>query len=52
MHFALNTAKCDTTGGTAVFLQFGQELKTMDDVQHNSRAVIHNDSFVPEITHM
>ena len=50
IRFAMNTAKCDTTGETAAFLQFGRELRTTDDVQHDIRAVIHNDNFVPEIT--
>lgn len=52
MHFALNTAKCDTIGATAAFLKFCRELRTTDDVQHDIPAVIHNDNFLPEIHHI
>lgn len=50
IRFAMNTAKCATTGQTAAFLQFGRELRTTDDIQHDINAVIDNDNFVPEIT--
>ncbi|GFW52688.1 retrovirus-related Pol polyprotein from transposon 412 [Trichonephila clavipes] len=48
--FALNTAKCETTGQTAAFLNFGRELRTPSEVVNDIRAVIQNDNFVPEIT--
>ncbi|GFU21134.1 retrovirus-related Pol polyprotein from transposon 297 [Trichonephila clavipes] len=32
IRFALNSAKCDTTGKTAFYLQFGREMRTIDDV--------------------
>jgi hypothetical protein len=50
IRFALNTARCDTTGETAAFLMFGRELRTTDDVTRDLRAIISNDNFVPEIT--
>ncbi|GBM08923.1 hypothetical protein AVEN_57465-1 [Araneus ventricosus] len=50
IRFALNAAKCQTTGQTAAFLHFGRELRTVDDVTHGLRAVIENDDFVAEIT--
>lgn len=50
IRFAMNTAKCSTTGQTAAFLQFGRELRTVDDVVHNFKAVVTNDNFVAEIT--
>lgn len=50
IRFALNTARCDTTGQTAAFLQFGREPRTLDDIQHDIRSVIDNDNFVAEIT--
>ncbi|GBN61176.1 Transposon Tf2-8 polyprotein [Araneus ventricosus] len=50
IRFALNTAKCQTTGQTASFLHFGRELRRVDDVMHDLRAVIENDNFVAEIT--
>lgn len=50
IRFALNTAVCDTTGHTPAFLQFGRELRTVDDVVQDFKAVVENDNFVPEIT--
>ncbi|GFW18601.1 hypothetical protein TNCV_1222621 [Trichonephila clavipes] len=48
--FALNTAKCETTGQTAAFLNFGRELRIPSEVVNDIRVVIQNDNFVPEIT--
>ncbi|GFU76549.1 transposon Tf2-8 polyprotein [Trichonephila clavipes] len=50
IRFALNTAKCETTGQTAAFLNFGRELRTPSEVINDIRVVIQNDNFVPEIT--
>ncbi|GFX73378.1 hypothetical protein TNCV_1469981 [Trichonephila clavipes] len=50
IRFALNTAKCKTTGQTAAFLNFGRELRTPSEVVNDIRIVIQNDNFVPEIT--
>ncbi|GFU14358.1 retrovirus-related Pol polyprotein from transposon 412 [Trichonephila clavipes] len=50
IRFALNTAKCETTGQTAAFLNFGRELRTLSEVVNDIRVVIQNDNFVPEIT--
>ncbi|GBM95588.1 Transposon Tf2-9 polyprotein, partial [Araneus ventricosus] len=50
IRFAMNTSKCDTTGHTAAYLQFGRELRTTDDVNHDLRSLIENDNFVAEIT--
>ncbi|GFX85367.1 hypothetical protein TNCV_4731841 [Trichonephila clavipes] len=50
IRFALNTGKCETTGQTAAFLNFGRELRTPSDVLNDIRVVIQNDNFVPEIT--
>ncbi|GFT01067.1 retrovirus-related Pol polyprotein from transposon 412 [Trichonephila clavipes] len=50
IRFALNTAKCETTGQTAAFLNFGRELRTPSEVVNDIRVVIQNDYFVPEIT--
>ncbi|GFX53673.1 hypothetical protein TNCV_1596191 [Trichonephila clavipes] len=49
IHFALNTAKSETTGQTAAFLNFGRELRTPSEVFNDIRVVIENDNFVPEI---
>ncbi|GFW70643.1 nuclear receptor coactivator 2 [Trichonephila clavipes] len=48
--FALNTAKCETTGQTAAFLNFGRELRSPSEVVNDMRVIIQNDNFVPEIT--
>ncbi|GBM86212.1 hypothetical protein AVEN_239242-1 [Araneus ventricosus] len=50
IRFAMNTSKCDTTGHTAAYLQFGRELRTTDDVNHDLRSLIENYNFVAEIT--
>ncbi|GFX45877.1 transposon Tf2-9 polyprotein [Trichonephila clavipes] len=50
IRFALNTAKCKTTGQTAAFLNFGRELRTPSEVVNDILVVIQNDNFVPEIT--
>ncbi|GFV89351.1 retrovirus-related Pol polyprotein from transposon 412 [Trichonephila clavipes] len=51
IRFALNTAKWETTGQTAAFLNFGRELCTPSEVVNDIRVVvIQNDNFVPEIT--
>ncbi|GFV55618.1 hypothetical protein TNCV_1821051 [Trichonephila clavipes] len=50
IRFALNSAKCDTTGKTAAYLQFGREMRTIDDVTNDFRAIIDNENFVLEIT--
>nr|XP_042902682.1 uncharacterized protein LOC122270203 [Parasteatoda tepidariorum] len=46
----MNTSKCEMTGYTAAYLQFGRELRTVQKVKHDIRTVIQNDNFVPEIT--
>ncbi|GFX41201.1 hypothetical protein TNCV_2218991 [Trichonephila clavipes] len=50
IRFALNTAKCETTGQTAVVLNFGRELRTPSEVVNDIRVITQNDNFVPEIT--
>ena len=50
IRFTLNTAKSDSTGQSAAFLQFQREFRTLDDVKHDVKIVIENDNFVPEIT--
>ncbi|XP_071044455.1 uncharacterized protein [Parasteatoda tepidariorum] len=50
IRFAMNSAKCETTGETASFLMFGREMRTIDDVTSDFRAIVNNDNFVPEIT--
>ncbi|GFS48917.1 integrase catalytic domain-containing protein [Trichonephila clavipes] len=50
VRFALNTAKCKTSGHTAAFLNFGREIRTPSEVVNDIQVVIQNDNFVPEIT--
>ncbi|GFW54762.1 retrovirus-related Pol polyprotein from transposon 412 [Trichonephila clavipes] len=50
IRFALNTARCETAGQTAAFLNFDRELRTPSEVVNDIRVVIQNDNFVPEIT--
>ncbi|GFX52320.1 uncharacterized protein TNCV_5037471 [Trichonephila clavipes] len=51
IRFALNRAKCEATGQTAAFLNFGRELRGREprEVVNDIRVVIQNDNFVPEI---
>ncbi|GFT21229.1 retrovirus-related Pol polyprotein from transposon 412 [Trichonephila clavipes] len=49
IRFALNTAKCKTTGQTAAFLNFCRELRTPSEVVNDIRVVIQSDNFMPEI---
>ncbi|XP_036341690.1 uncharacterized protein LOC118751035 [Rhagoletis pomonella] len=50
IRFAMNTTPCQSTGYTAAYLTFGRELRTIDDIQHDLRAVIHSENFIAEIT--
>ncbi|GFV33851.1 uncharacterized protein TNCV_1820381 [Trichonephila clavipes] len=50
IRFALNTAKCETTGQTAAFLNFSRELRSPSEVVNDIRVIIQKDNFVPEIT--
>ena len=50
IRFALNTAKCQSTGYTPAYLTFGRELRTIDDVHHDLRAIVEAENFIPQIT--
>jgi hypothetical protein len=50
IRFAMNTAKCSSTGYSAAFLNFGRELRTPAEVSHDLRSVIQNENFIPEVT--
>ena len=47
IRFAMNTAKCQSTGHSAAFLTFGRELRTLDNVQHDVKAIIEDDNILP-----
>ncbi|GFW61731.1 retrovirus-related Pol polyprotein from transposon 412 [Trichonephila clavipes] len=40
--------KCETTGQTAAFLNFGRELRIPSEIVNDIRVVIQNDNFVPD----
>ncbi|GFW21559.1 integrase catalytic domain-containing protein [Trichonephila clavipes] len=46
IRFALNTAKCETTGQ----MNFGRELRTPSEVVNDIQAILQNKNFVLEIT--
>lgn len=50
IRFAMNTAKCSTTGYSPAYLTFGREMRTPFEVQNDLRAVIIAENFVPQIT--
>lgn len=50
IRFAMNTARCASTGYTAAYLTFGRELRTVDDVNRDLRTIVQSENFVPEIT--
>ncbi|KAI8436675.1 hypothetical protein MSG28_010163 [Choristoneura fumiferana] len=50
IRFAMNTAKSCSTGYTPAYLTFGRELRTPDDVNHDLREIVENDSFIKEVT--
>ncbi|GFW22405.1 transposon Tf2-11 polyprotein [Trichonephila clavipes] len=50
IRFAMNTTVCNTTGHTPAYLLFVRELRTIDDVVQDFKSVVHNDTFVAEIT--
>ena len=50
IRFAMNSAKCQSTGFTAAYLTFGREMRTLDDVQHDVRAITQSENFIPNIT--
>lgn len=50
IRFAMNTSFCQSTKYTAAYLTFGRELRTIDDVQHDLKAIVQSENFVAEIT--
>lgn len=50
IRFALNNAKCRTTGMSPAYLSFGREMRSPTEVTHDLRAVLDKDNFVPQIT--
>ncbi|XP_073831745.1 uncharacterized protein [Musca autumnalis] len=50
IRFAMNTARCSTTNYTPAYLTFGRELRTPVDVQHDLRAIVNAENFIPQIT--
>lgn len=50
IRFAMNTAKCSSTGYTAAYLTFGRELRTPFEVHTDLRQVVQSENFIPQIT--
>lgn len=50
IRFALNGAKCRTTGMSPAYLAFGREMRSPTEVVHDLRAILDKDNFVPQIT--
>ncbi|KAJ0171401.1 hypothetical protein K1T71_012951 [Dendrolimus kikuchii] len=50
IRFALNSAKCRTTGMSPAYLTFGREMRSPTEVVHDIRAVLDKDNFAPQIT--
>ena len=50
IRFAMNTTKCASTNYSAAFLTFGRDLRTPFEVQHDLRAIVEAENFVPQIT--
>ena len=50
IRFALTSAKCQSTDYTAAFLTFLREMRTLDDVQHDVKAITESEKFLPEIS--
>ncbi|XP_053973168.1 uncharacterized protein LOC128873557 [Hylaeus volcanicus] len=50
IRFAMNSAKCESTGYSAVYLTFGRELRTPDDTNRDLRQIVEEENFLPEVT--
>ncbi|XP_054746748.1 uncharacterized protein LOC129251374 [Anastrepha obliqua] len=50
IRFAMNSAKCQSTSFTPAYLTFGREMRTLDDVQHDVRAIVESETFIPQIS--
>lgn len=50
IRFALNGAKCRTTGITPAYLTFAREMRSPTEVTHDIRAILDKNNFVPQIT--
>lgn len=50
IRFAMNTAKSQSTGFTAAYLNFGRELRTTDDITLDLREVVIQENFIAEIS--
>lgn len=50
IRFAMNSAKCSSTGYTAAYLTFGRELRTPFESVHDLRTIVQGEMFIHEIT--
>ena len=49
IRFAMNSARCSSTGHSAAYLTFSRELRTPDGAKRDLRAVIEEENFLSEI---
>lgn len=50
IRFAINSTKCDSTGYTPAFLNFGREIRCLADVHNDFREIVQEETFIPQIT--
>ncbi|KAI5636822.1 hypothetical protein NE865_10413 [Phthorimaea operculella] len=50
VRFAMNSARCQSTGVTPAYLTLARELRSPLEVSHDPRAILDKENFVPQIT--
>ncbi|GIY70896.1 gypsy retrotransposon integrase-like protein 1 [Caerostris darwini] len=50
IRLTMNTPLSETMGHISAFLQFGNQLRTVDDVVQDFKAMVESDNFLAEIT--
>ena len=50
IRFAMNTAKCDSTGYSAAYITFGRELRTPTEANFDFKAIVMSENCIPQIT--
>lgn len=50
IRFAMNSAKCESTGNSAAYLTFGRELRSPLEAHHDLKSIVISENFIPQIT--
>lgn len=50
IRFSLNSTRSESTGYSPAYLSFGRELRNISDVSHDTRPIISDENFIPQIT--